>query len=70
MISIEVDAKQQEIDWRPDFVRGIQVVQWTILSKPGHPVLLDVLGRALGTARRVRKAREDGSDKEVPSPVR
>ncbi|KAK4684830.1 hypothetical protein P7C73_g5330, partial [Tremellales sp. Uapishka_1] len=59
VVAIESDAVSDGKNWRGEsFVRGIQIVQWTLLAKPHHPVLLDVLGRALRTARDVREAEE------------
>nr|XP_031864275.1 uncharacterized protein CI109_000188 [Kwoniella shandongensis]KAA5531347.1 hypothetical protein CI109_000188 [Kwoniella shandongensis] len=54
LVALEIDAPDSETDWKDEgFVRGIQVVQWTIMAKKGHPVLLDVIGRALRQAEEV-----------------
>lgn len=55
IIALENDSPSEGNDWRSDsFVRGIQLAQWTILSKPFHPILLDVLGQSLSTSKSVR----------------
>ncbi|KAL7423036.1 hypothetical protein Q5752_002335 [Cryptotrichosporon argae] len=51
LVALEADAPRSGADWRAQhFTRGLQVVQWTLLAKPGHPVLLDVVGHALAAA--------------------
>lgn len=70
VVAIEGDCKQDEGDWRGDgLVRGLQVAQWTILAKPGHPVMMDVLGRALKFAKIVRETEEVGSQVAMPNVV-
>ena len=60
LVSVEFDGNGQ--DWRGmGLARGLQVVQWTLLAKQGHPVLLDVMGKALRVARKVREAEADGT---------
>lgn len=41
VIGIEADPDRQ--DWADWYSRRIQFCQWTIQSKPGHPVLVDVV---------------------------
>ncbi|KAF2795158.1 glycosyltransferase family 32 protein [Melanomma pulvis-pyrius CBS 109.77] len=41
VIGIEADPDRQ--DWAEWYSRRIQFCQWTIQSKPGHPVLVDVV---------------------------
>ncbi|WVQ83100.1 hypothetical protein IAT38_005238 [Cryptococcus sp. DSM 104549] len=70
LVSLEVDAPNSGVDWKSEsFARGIQVVQWTIMAKRGHPVLLDVIGHGLRRAREVRDMERDGreevSDKDA-----
>ena len=66
-VSVELDAVFYKRDWREQtYVRGIQIVQWTIKSDAAHPILLDVLGHALRVAKRVREAEERGEDTEIP----
>ncbi|ORY25623.1 hypothetical protein BCR39DRAFT_471209 [Naematelia encephala] len=63
IVALEADAPDLNTDWRGEsFVRGIQVVQWTIQAKRAHPILLDVLGRGLREAKRVREAEERGEE--------
>lgn len=65
ILALEMDAPHMGNDWREEtFARGIQVVQWTLLSQAYHPILLDVLGRALRTARNVRESRLRKVDSE------
>ncbi|OCF54827.1 hypothetical protein L486_07482 [Kwoniella mangroviensis CBS 10435] len=61
IVALEVDSPASNTDWRSEtFVRGIQIVQWTIASKKGHPILLDVIGHALEKVRELREAEERG----------
>jgi alpha 1,6-mannosyltransferase len=70
LVSIEADARHTGQDWRKDtLVRGLQIAQWTILAKRGHPILLDVLGRALMTARAIREREELGEVVDIPDIV-
>ncbi|EIW73490.1 hypothetical protein TREMEDRAFT_16005, partial [Tremella mesenterica DSM 1558] len=58
VIALENDVLYDGGDWRQQtFARGLQIVQWTLLAKPNHPVMLDVLGRGL---RKARKSRLEG----------
>ncbi|WVQ72773.1 hypothetical protein IAR50_002333 [Cryptococcus sp. DSM 104548] len=55
IVAIEVDAPATNAKWQKQtFARGLQVVQWTIVGKRGHPVFLDVVGHALGWGEKVR----------------
>ncbi|WWC70845.1 uncharacterized protein I206_104797 [Kwoniella pini CBS 10737] len=59
IIALENDSPASGSDWKADtFVRGLQVVQWTIAAKKGHPILLDVIGHALNKVEELRKAQE------------
>jgi len=70
LVALEADAKHTGQDWRKDsLVRGLQIAQWTILAKKGHPVMLDVLGKALSTARDIREKEQRGEEVEVPDIV-
>ncbi|WVW84759.1 hypothetical protein I302_106794 [Kwoniella bestiolae CBS 10118] len=61
IIALENDSPSSGSDWRAEtFVRGIQVVQWTIASRKGHPVFLDVVGHALDKVRELREVEERG----------
>ncbi|KAJ9122253.1 hypothetical protein QFC22_001673 [Naganishia vaughanmartiniae] len=49
VISIESDAIDFGwYNWREiGLIRALQIVQWTIMARPGHPVFLDAIGRTL-----------------------
>jgi len=67
IVSVELDAIAYPRDWRGlSYVRGIQIVQWTIKADRGHPILLDALGHALRTAKQVREAEERGETPVIP----
>ncbi|KAK8858639.1 hypothetical protein IAR55_002868 [Kwoniella newhampshirensis] len=62
LVALEIDAPDSGTNWREEgFVRGIQIAQWTIMAKKGHPVLLDVVGRALRRGKEVK----DGGNRDV-----
>lgn len=42
---IGIEADPDRVDWADWYSRRIQFCQWTIQSKPGHPVLRDVITR-------------------------
>jgi alpha 1,6-mannosyltransferase len=42
---IGIEADPDRPDWKDWYSRRIQFCQWTIQSKPGHPVLRDIIGR-------------------------
>lgn len=42
---IGIEADPDRPDWKDWYSRRIQFCQWTIQSKPGHPVLRDVVAR-------------------------
>ncbi|KAH7161265.1 nucleotide-diphospho-sugar transferase [Dactylonectria macrodidyma] len=42
---IGIEADPDRPDWADWYSRRIQFCQWTIQSKPGHPVLRDIIGR-------------------------
>ncbi|KAH8164187.1 hypothetical protein CIB48_g4046 [Xylaria polymorpha] len=42
---IGVEADPDRPDWKDWYSRRIQFCQWTIQSKPGHPVLRDIVSR-------------------------
>lgn len=55
IIALETDSHDPNA-WKPEsFVRGIQIVQWTLLAKRAHPIMLDVVGRGLAAAKRRRE---------------
>ncbi|KAJ9124622.1 hypothetical protein QFC24_002989 [Naganishia onofrii] len=41
------------------YSRGFQIVQWTMLAQPGHPVFLDVLGRIIRDVEKQRGVQDD-----------
>ncbi|KAJ9112273.1 hypothetical protein QFC19_000692 [Naganishia cerealis] len=41
------------------YSRGFQIVQWTMLAQPGHPVFLDVLGRIIRDVKKHRAVQAD-----------
>ncbi|WRT67852.1 uncharacterized protein IL334_004826 [Kwoniella shivajii] len=61
IVALEIDSPASGSDWRSEtFVRGIQIVQWTIAAKKGHPVFLDVIGHALDKVQELREVEEKG----------
>lgn len=54
IIGIEADPDRE--DWRDWYSRRIQFVQWTIQSKPGHPVLRDVVATITEDTLRMKRA--------------
>ncbi|KAH9829135.1 glycosyltransferase family 32 protein [Teratosphaeria destructans] len=40
---VGIEADPDRPDWRDWYARRIQFCQWTIVSKPGHPVLVDIV---------------------------
>lgn len=56
VVALESDAPRTGDSWQDQtFSRGMQLVQWTLLSSTGHPIMLDASTRALD---RLREARE------------
>lgn len=54
VIGIEADPDRE--DWHDWYSRRIQFCQWTIQSKPGHPVLVDIVASI--TEETLRRKRE------------
>ncbi len=54
VIGIEADPDRE--DWREWYSRRIQFCQWTIQSKPGHPVLRDIVATITDDTLRMKKA--------------
>jgi len=54
IIGIEADPDRE--DWREWYSRRIQFCQWTIQSKPGHPVLRDIVATITEDTLRMKKA--------------
>lgn len=59
VIGIEADPDRE--DWHEWYSRRIQFCQWTIQSKPGHPVLLDIVATITEETLRRKKAGEFSS---------
>lgn len=66
VVSVESDAIEFGWDnWREvGLSRAVQIVQWTFMARPGHPVFLDAIGRTLKRsqeyAEREREAKSKG----------
>jgi alpha 1,6-mannosyltransferase len=54
---IGIEADPDRPDWAEWYSRRIQFCQWTIQSKPGHPVLVDVVANI---TQETLKRRDDG----------
>jgi alpha 1,6-mannosyltransferase len=52
VIGIEADADRE--DWAQWYSRRIQFCQWTVQSKPGHPVLRDAVATIIEEATRMK----------------
>ncbi|KFX93747.1 hypothetical protein O988_06635 [Pseudogymnoascus sp. VKM F-3808] len=55
VVGIEVDAADRE-DWAEWYSRRIQLCQWTIQAKPGHPVLRSIVARITAETLKRQKA--------------
>jgi alpha 1,6-mannosyltransferase len=42
-LAVGIEADPDRPDWHDWYARRIQFCQWTIMSKPGHPVLVDIV---------------------------
>ncbi|GAV55754.1 hypothetical protein ZYGR_0AY01470 [Zygosaccharomyces rouxii] len=64
---IGIEADPDRTDWSDWYARRIQFCQWTIQSKPGHPVLreliLNITATTLDSVSSVRKTAEELIDK-------
>lgn len=54
MVGIEADPDRP--DWHDWYSRRIQFCQWTIVSKPGHPILRDMVAYITEEALRMKRA--------------
>jgi len=52
---VGIEADPDRADWREWYSRRIQFCQWTIQSKPGHPVLRNVVAHITEEALRMKK---------------
>jgi alpha 1,6-mannosyltransferase len=63
---IGIEADPDRPDWAEWYSRRIQFCQWTIQSKPGHPVLADVVANiTLETLQRKREGRLTGNHEDI-----
>lgn len=58
---VGIEADPDRPDWHDWYSRRIQFCQWTIQSKPGHPVLVDIV--ATITEEALRRKKEGEFDK-------
>ncbi|KAJ5322679.1 hypothetical protein N7452_010968 [Penicillium brevicompactum] len=54
IVGIEADSDRP--DWHDWYTRRLQFCQWTIVSKPGHPILRDMVAYVTEEALRMKKA--------------
>ncbi|RMZ88951.1 hypothetical protein DV736_g3826, partial [Chaetothyriales sp. CBS 134916] len=52
---IGIEADPDRPDWADWYARRIQFCQWTIQSKPGHPVLLDIVDRITDATLKMKR---------------
>jgi len=62
VIGIEADPDRE--DWAQWYSRRIQFCQWTIQSKPGHPVLREIVANI---TQETMKKKKDGTLKSFPA---
>ncbi|KAK4503107.1 hypothetical protein PRZ48_006534 [Zasmidium cellare] len=55
---VGIEADPDRPDWHDWYSRRIQFCQWTIQSKPGHPVLVDIVATITEETLRRKKAGE------------
>ncbi|OTA08363.1 GT alpha-1,6-mannosyltransferase [Trichoderma parareesei] len=53
---IGIEADPDRPDWADWYSRRIQFCQWTIQSKPGHPVLRDIISRITNQTLEMKKS--------------
>lgn len=53
---IGIEADPDRPDWKDWYARRVQFCQWTIQSKPGHPVLVDVVASIIEETFKRKKA--------------
>ncbi|KAA8647137.1 glycosyltransferase family 32 protein [Aspergillus tanneri] len=53
---VGIEADPDRPDWHDWYSRRVQLCQWTIQAKPGHPVLRDIVAYITGEALRMKKA--------------
>jgi alpha 1,6-mannosyltransferase len=57
-LGVGIEADPDRPDWHDWYARRIQFCQWTIMSKPGHPVLIDIVA-SITEKTLERKARNE-----------
>ena len=60
---VGIEADPNRTDWKQWYSRRIQFCQWTIQSKPGHPVLRDIVATITEDTLRMKKQGKLISDK-------
>lgn len=55
LVGIEADSIGRE-DWSKWYAREMQICQWTIMSKPGHPVLRNTIAAIVQDTMRMKEA--------------
>ncbi|KAL4961792.1 glycosyltransferase family 32 protein [Aspergillus stella-maris] len=53
---VGIEADPDRPDWHDWYSRRIQFCQWTIQSKPGHPILIDIIAYITEETLRMKKA--------------
>lgn len=53
---IGIEADPDRPDWKDWYSRRIQFCQWTIQSKPGHPVLREIVAKITDSTLTLKKA--------------
>lgn len=59
---VGIEADPDRPDWKEWYARRIQLCQWTIQAKPGHPVLRDIVARIVEKTL----AKQRGGTLELP----
>lgn len=64
VVSVESDAIEFGWDnWREvGLARADQIVQWTIMARPGHPVFLDAIRKTLETSLEVEQRQKEADE--------
>lgn len=65
VVSVESDAIEFGWDnWREvGLSRAVQIVQWTFMARPGHPVFLDAIGRSLRKSEEYAQKEKEAVEK-------
>jgi len=66
---VGIEADPDRPDWRDWYARRIQFCQWTIQSKPGHPVLRDVVTTITEDTLQMKKRGELQKGKLPPKSI-